>query len=81
MRHTPPPFCVMDEVDAALDDSRSDLFVGLLREMAQHFQCLVVTHNKNTIEAADNLIGVTQEEKGVSKIVSVTRAEAAKAAS
>ncbi|MGI9297412.1 MAG: chromosome segregation protein SMC [Gammaproteobacteria bacterium] len=81
MRHTPPPFCIMDEVDATLDDARSDSFVALLGEMSQHFQCLVVTHNKNTIESARHLVGVTQEEKGVSKIVSVTRAEAARAAS
>ena len=80
MRHTPPPFCIMDEVDATLDDARSDSFIGLLQEMSRRFQCLVVTHNKNTIEAARNLIGVTQEEKGVSKIVSVTREEAARAA-
>ena len=80
MRHTPPPFCIMDEVDATLDDSRADSFISLLREMSEHFQCIVVTHNKSTIEAAHNLIGVTQEEKGVSKVVTVTRAEAARAA-
>ena len=76
MRHKPPPFCIMDEVDATLDDSRVDAFVALLQEMAERFQCLVVTHNKNTIESMRHLIGVTQEEKGVSKIVSVSRAEA-----
>lgn len=80
MRRTPPPFCVMDEADATLDDRRTGALVGLLREMSEHFQCLVVTHNKDTIEAARHLIGVTQEEKGVSKIVSVTREEAARAA-
>ena len=75
MRHTPPPFCIMDEVDATLDDSRADLYIAMLREMSAHFQCMAITHNKSTVEAMSQLIGVTQEEKGVSKIVSVTRAE------
>lgn len=80
MRHTPPPFCIMDEVDATLDDARADAFISLLRDMSEQFQCLVITHNKSTIEAMRHLIGVTQEEKGVSKIVSVTVEEAARAA-
>ena len=80
MRRTPPPFCMMDEADATLDDRRTGAFVELLRDMSEHFQCLVVTHNKETVEAAHNLIGVTQEEKGVSKIVSVAREDAARAA-
>ena len=75
MRHTPPPFCIMDEVDATLDDSRADLFIAMLGEMSTHFQCMAITHNKSTVEAMSQLIGVTQEEKGVSKIVSVTRAD------
>ncbi len=80
MRRTPPPFCIMDEADATLDDSRTSLFVALLKEMSAHFQCLVVTHNKNTVEAMEHLIGVTQEEKGASKIVSVSREDAVRAA-
>ncbi len=76
MRQTPPPFCIMDEVDATLDDSRADAFIALLSEMSQQFQCLVISHNKSTVEAMQHLIGVTQEEKGVSKVVSVTLTEA-----
>jgi chromosome segregation protein len=76
MQKTLPPFCIMDEVDAALDDSRVESFVSLLRELSADFQCIVITHNKNTIEAMDALIGVTQEEKGVSKVVSVQLDEA-----
>ena len=81
MRYTPPPFCIMDEVDATLDDARTDAFIGLLKDMSREFQCLVITHNKSTIESVEHLIGVTQEEKGVSKIVLVTRADALRAAS
>ena len=81
MRQTPPPFCIMDEVDATLDDSRADAFIALLGEMARDFQCLVVSHNKSTVEAMRHLIGVTQEEKGVSKIVTVTLADALESAS
>ena len=81
MRRTPPPFCVMDEADATLDDRRTGALVALLREMSAHFQCLVVTHNKDTIESVQHLIGVTQEEKGISKVVSVTREEAVRTAS
>lgn len=81
MRYTPPPFCIMDEVDATLDDSRVDAFVDMLSEMAGQFQCMVVTHNKRTIESMQHLIGVTQEEKGVSKVVSVTLGEALRSAS
>ena len=79
MKFTPPPFCIMDEVDAALDDARVGAFVNLLQDLSQDFQCLVVSHNKQTIESLPRLIGVTQEEKGVSKVVSVTLSEALRA--
>ena len=75
-RLNPPPFCLLDEVDAALDDSRALLFSRLLKTMAQSTQIVVVSHNKITIENADTLLGVTQEEKGVSKVVAVDVARA-----
>jgi len=73
----PSPFCVLDEVDAPLDDSNVDRFVALLREMAHTSQFIVITHNKRTMEAADILYGVTMEEEGVSKLISVRMKAAA----
>lgn len=67
----PSPFCVFDEVDAPLDDANIGRFVKLLRSFTDHTQFIVITHNKKTMEAADNLYGVTMEEPGVSKIISV----------
>jgi chromosome segregation protein len=70
----PSPFCLLDEVDAPLDDANVDRFNGVLREMAQTSQFLVITHNKRTMEAADLLYGITMEEEGVSKVISVRMA-------
>ena len=67
----PSPFCILDEVDAPLDDANVDRFVQLLREFSEKTQFIVVTHNKKTMEVADCLYGVTMEEPGVSKLVSV----------
>ena len=67
----PSPFCVMDEVDAPLDDANVDRFVRVVREFSKDSQFIVVTHNKQTMAAADCLHGVTMEEPGVSKLVSV----------
>jgi energy-coupling factor transporter ATP-binding protein EcfA2 len=67
----PSPFCVFDEVDAPLDDANIGRFVHLLQEFKDHTQFIVITHNKLTMEAADRLYGVTMEEEGVSKLVSV----------
>ncbi len=67
----PSPFCVLDELDAALDDENIGRFVGLLEEFAHDSQFLIVTHNKRTIAAAANLYGVTMEEPGVSKLVTL----------
>lgn len=69
-RSRPSPFCVLDEVDAALDDANVDRFVGVLREF-KNTQIIVVTHRKATMAAANTLYGVTMEESGVSKRVSV----------
>ena len=66
----PSPFCILDEVDAPLDDVNVLRFVDLLKEMAKDTQFLVVSHNKLTMEAASTLYGVTMEERGISKLVS-----------
>jgi chromosome segregation protein len=73
----PSPFCLLDEVDAPLDDVNVERFVAVLKEMSQTAQFLVITHNKRTIEAANILYGVTMEEEGVSKVISVRMKAAA----
>ncbi|MBN1282845.1 MAG: chromosome segregation protein SMC [Proteobacteria bacterium] len=67
----PSPFCLLDEVDAPLDDANIDRFNDLIRSMTPHSQFILITHNKRTMELADLLYGVTMEEAGVSKLVSV----------
>lgn len=67
----PVPFCVLDEVEAALDEANVSRFAEYLREFSQQTQFIVVTHRKGTMESADVLYGVTMEEGGVSKLVSV----------
>ncbi|OYT72922.1 MAG: chromosome segregation protein SMC [Chloracidobacterium sp. CP2_5A] len=70
-RYRPSPFCVLDEVDAPLDEANIDRFTEKVRAMSQHTQFLVVTHNKRTMEAADSIYGVTMPEPGVSRLLSV----------
>ncbi len=67
----PSPFCVLDEVDAPLDDANVDRYNEIVREMTDRSQFIVITHNKRTMEIADNLYGVTMQEPGVSRLVSV----------
>ena len=70
-RAKPSPFCILDEVDAALDESNIDRFTAMLQEYVQKSQFLIITHSKRTVGIADVLYGITMQEKGVSKKVSV----------
>jgi chromosome segregation protein len=67
----PSPFCILDEVDAPLDDANIDRYLKIIRKFSENTQFLMITHNKKTMEAADTLYGVTMEEAAVSKVVSV----------
>jgi len=71
----PTPFCVLDEIDAPLDEENIGRFTQVLRELAERAQFIVITHNKRTMAVADSLFGVTMEEPGVSKLVSVRLAD------
>jgi chromosome segregation protein len=70
-KYQPSPFCVLDEVDAPLDEANIDRLTRLLKEMSSQTQFVVITHSKRTMEAAQALYGVTMQELGVSKLVSV----------
>jgi chromosome segregation protein len=67
----PTPLCLLDEVDSALDDANIGRFSTILKELSQQSQFILITHNKGTMEIADALYGVTMENPGVSKVVSV----------
>lgn len=77
----PAPFCLLDEVDAPLDDANTERFSNLVRQMSEQTQFLFISHNKIAMEMAEQLIGVTMQEKGVSRIVAVDLAAAEKMAS
>ena len=72
----PAPFCLLDEVDAPLDDTNTERFCDLVRKMSEHTQFLFISHNKITMEMAEQLIGVTMQEQGVSRVVAVDIEEA-----
>jgi len=79
-RLNPAPFCLLDEVDAPLDDSNTERFCQLVRRMSAHTQFLFITHNKVSMEMAQQLVGVTMPEPGVSRVVAVDVAEAVRLA-
>ena len=72
----PAPFCLLDEVDAPLDDTNTERFCALVKRMSQHTQFLFISHNKIAMEMAQQLIGVTMQEQGVSRVVEVDMQEA-----
>ena len=67
----PSPFCILDEVDAPLDDANVDRFTKIIKEFSTSTQFIIVTHNKRTMEAAETMYGVTMQEEGISRLVSV----------
>ena len=67
----PAPFCLLDEVDAPLDDLNTLRFVNMVEEMSDTVQFIFITHNKVSMERSDHLMGVTMQEAGVSRVVSV----------
>ena len=70
-KYKPSPFCLLDEIDAPLDDANIGRFIEMLRSMQEQTQFILITHNRKTMEIADRLYGVTMEEPGVSKLISV----------
>jgi len=76
----PAPFCLLDEVDAPLDDANVGRFCDLIKDMSKHVQFVFITHNKSTMSYADHMLGVTMNEPGVSRLVSVDIEEAVKLA-
>jgi len=76
----PAPFCMLDEVDAALDDLNATRFVAMVEEMSDRVQFIFITHNKISMEKSDHLMGITMQEAGVSRVVSVDVKEALKLA-
>jgi chromosome segregation protein len=70
-KYRPSPFCLLDEIDAPLDDANIGRFVEMLQGMQEQTQFILITHNRKTMEIADRLYGVTMEEPGVSKLISV----------
>ena len=75
LRSRPMPFCILDEIEAALDEANVERFAAYLKRFAKETQFIVITHKKPTMNQADTLFGVTMQEKGVSKIVSVKLVE------
>jgi len=78
LKITPAPFCIFDEVEAALDDVNVNRFAQYMRTMSDHIQFIAITHRRGTMEEADIMYGVTMEEEGVSKLLELQTAEMAK---
>ena len=76
----PAPFCLLDEVDAPLDEHNVSRFCDIVRDMSRRVQFIFITHNKTTMELAEQLVGVTMHEPGVSRLVSVDVDEAVRLA-
>jgi len=70
-KYRPSPFCLLDEIDAPLDDANIGRFIEMLQGMQAHTQFILITHNRKTMEIANRLYGVTMEEPGVSKLISL----------
>ena len=77
-RLNPAPFCLLDEVDAPLDDSNTERFCDLVKKMSNNSQFLFISHNKITMEMANQLLGITMQEPGISRVVAVDIEEAMK---
>ena len=71
LKMKPTPFCILDEIEAALDDANVYRYAEFLLRFSNRTQFIVITHRKGTMEASDIIYGVTMEEKGISKVVSV----------
>ncbi len=71
LKMKPSPFCILDEIEAALDDANVKRYADYLKKFSKDTQFIVITHRKGTMEAADVMYGVTMQEKGVSKMISV----------
>ncbi|MCH3914809.1 MAG: hypothetical protein LKE29_05955 [Acidaminococcaceae bacterium] len=75
LTYQPAPFCILDEIDAPLDEANIDRFAKFLADYAKDTQFIVITHRKGTMEAANVLHGVTMEESGISRLLSVKLTE------
>ena len=71
----PSPFCLLDEIEAALDDANVSRFAEYLKKLTEHTQFILISHRRGTMIAADRLYGITMQEKGVSALVSVNMIE------
>ena len=71
----PTPFCILDEIEAALDDANVHRYAEFLKMFSTNTQFIIITHRKGTMEVSDIIYGITMEEKGISKVVSVDLSE------
>jgi chromosome segregation protein len=72
----PSPFCILDEIDAALDEANIQRFINVLMDFGERSQFIVITHNKKTVAGAKTLLGITMQESGVSKLIAMKIGEA-----